>query len=70
MNVASFMVRCKRTSEIKYDSTKMNNFTDLFQVWKIAGQLSRLFQKFKTLRTLSESIDEGFPIVVVILLVA
>ena len=25
------------------------NFPDFFQVWKIAGQISRLFQEFKTL---------------------
>ena len=27
-------------------------FQDFFQVWKIAGQISRLFQEFKTVWTL------------------
>ena len=30
-------------------STRYLYFTNFFQVWKIAGQISRLFQQFKTL---------------------
>ena len=62
------MMRCKSMGEIEQDLTKMKkNFTyqalnvdletfyrfpEFFQVWKTGGEISSLFQEFKTFRTL------------------
>ena len=62
------MVRCKSMGEIEQDLTKMkkhftykalyvdletfNHFPEFFQVWKTGGEISSLFQEFKTFRTL------------------
>ena len=45
-----FAVALKKKIKTFYHFSKLCFcFPDFFQVWKIAGQISRLFQEFKTL---------------------
>ena len=39
----------KKVKTFHHFSRLYRHFLDFFQVWKISGQISRLFQEFKTL---------------------
>ena len=45
----TLVVTLKKNSRLYHFSRLYLYFSDFFQVWKVAGQISRLFQEFKTL---------------------
>ena len=45
----ALVVACKKNTQLFTTFSRHLYFADFFQVWKIAGQISRLFQEFKTL---------------------
>ena len=46
--VVALKKKKKKLKTFYYFSRLYLHFPDFFQVWKIAGQISRLFQEFKT----------------------